>query len=781
MKELLLAKSNIRKGKGIAIGLTLLIMLTACFLNIVLIIFNDFNTNVSENAKKLNSEDASIFLSGDISNITEEYIKENIDYEKVDDYEIEKMLAFSISTPYSDGFVDAEALFNAKEKVLNSRIGKTEIVEEDASIEKDYIYLPYQYKTGGKQKIGEEYEIKISNKTYKFKIKGFANNMALGSYAGTLVQFIVDENTYNELQNSYGNVAESMYVKFDLKEEINKEKFINSFSNHISKQNKSTAVYVRTIDNYTYIRTYFASILGIAFLTVSLIILIVVFLMTSNSISNYIKENIRILGVIKANGYTSKNIRDSFLVQFLSISIVGSILGVALSYLIIPFVSGIMNRQVGVPYSSTFNVMCSTITLISTILLVIITVSILVRKTNKIQPLVALRDGVQTHSFKKNIIKLEKTKLKINAALAYKTTLTNIKQNITTFIVTVFLVFSGVLALTVFENISLNTKVSLFSFETADAIVIPNMNNEKEVLEQLQSNEKIKNIRLVAEHTLDIEDAKMYTFIIDDSNSLNNKDVYYKGRLPEYENEVAISGKFAEEYKYKIGDEIEIKNGEIKEKYIITGFIQTFNNLGKELVMLENGAEKLLGNNYEKKYYFDLEENQNMEDVSNEIRNNLGDKIIEIIDFKELTKGGLSSFTSLADILVIGILSIDSLIVLLVLYLLIKTLINNKKKDYGILKAIGYTSSDIIKQNAISFMPSIVLAVIFSSIISCFIANPFLLIIMKNFGIMKVTFEIPLTLVAIMGIGFIIISFIFAVLLSLKIKKIEAYNLLRGE
>ena len=141
----------------------------------------------------------------------------------------------------------------------------------------------------------------------------------------------------------------------------------------------------------------------------------------------------------------------------------------------------------------------------------------------------------------------------------------------------------------------------------------------------------------------------------------------------------------------------------------------------------------------------------------------------------------MSSFKAIANVLAIGIIVINILVILLVLYLLIKTLINNKMKDYGILKAIGYTSKDVIKQNAISFMPSIILAVVISCIISCFIVNPMLTLCTTSFGIMKLTFDIPYNLVAIMGIMFIIISFIFAVMLSSKIKKIEAYNLLRGE
>ena len=124
---------------------------------------------------------------------------------------------------------------------------------------------------------------------------------------------------------------------------------------------------------------------------------------------------------------------------------------------------------------------------------------------------------------------------------------------------------------------------------------------------------------------------------------------------------------------------------------------------------------------------------------------------------------------------------ISFVVILLILYLLMKTLINKKKKDYGILKAVGYTSRNVIFQNAISFMPSIIISVIISSIISYFVANPYLETIIRQFGVMKLTFDVPINLIIIMGIGFVIVSYLITILLSLKLRKIEPYNLLKDE
>ncbi len=131
--------------------------------------------------------------------------------------------------------------------------------------------------------------------------------------------------------------------------------------------------------------------------------------------------------------------------------------------------------------------------------------------------------------------------------------------------------------------------------------------------------------------------------------------------------------------------------------------------------------------------------------------------------------------------IILIIMSLSFVVILLILYLLMKTFIGKRRKDYGILKATGYTSRNIIFQNAISFMPSIIFSVIISSIISYFIANSYLETITKSFGVMKLTFDVPIDLIIIMGIGFIVISYLITLFLSLKLRKIEPYNLLKDE
>lgn len=119
-------------------------------------------------------------------------------------------------------------------------------------------------------------------------------------------------------------------------------------------------------------------------------------------------------------------------------------------------------------------------------------------------------------------------------------------------------------------------------------------------------------------------------------------------------------------------------------------------------------------------------------------------------------------------------------IIILVLYLLMKTLIYKRRYEFGILKAVGYRSKDLIFQNVISFMPTIIIGTLIGTLISYFITNPYIGLMMRPFGIMKCTMVLPADLMIFTIVFMILISLFATVLMSLKIRKVEPTKLLVG-
>lgn len=141
----------------------------------------------------------------------------------------------------------------------------------------------------------------------------------------------------------------------------------------------------------------------------------------------------------------------------------------------------------------------------------------------------------------------------------------------------------------------------------------------------------------------------------------------------------------------------------------------------------------------------------------------------------------MDTFINMANLMVVIISIITGSIIILVLYLLMKTLIYNRRYEYGILKALGYKSKDLIIQNVLSFILTITLATIIGTIISYYATNPYIGMMMSPFGVMKCTMDLPLELLIITILFMNGISIISTIIMSLKIKTIEPKNLLVGE
>ena len=780
MRSLLLAKSNLRKNKGLSICIGLLILIGAMFLCVSCLLVFDFQKSSYKEAERLNASDAAIYSSGNAGNITKEYI-DSIIPDSASDYLYTEDLFVQTSIKFNEGEITPYVNF-IKSEALNRNLSKIEIIEEDTSIIDNYIYIPYHIHTGGGINIGDTYEIKFPTNTYSFKVKGYINTVYGGSYNMNQYHMLISDEDYAKIENNHPN-SKSFTLYINYKDNL-KDTSIGKESNKIVRKifvDKNVGTIESTLNTTIEARTFLSMIFFASFLMTVIIIIVIVMLMIFNNISNYIKENMKNLGALKAMGYTTKDLKKSLLLQFGILTIIGLVLGIICGYLFMPIITNMLIAQSGIPYNLKFNINSTLITIIVISLFVLFIVMISIRKIKKIEPIIALRDGVENHNFKKNHIQLDKSKLSINASLSLKNMFKNIKQNIISFITIIFLSFLMVASVTMYQNFSREPKLSLLTFEIADGIVSVDNDIKEEFVNDLKNDKDIKNFKYLNGYTMHDKDFLQFqVFILEDTSMINNKDNCYKGRYPKHDNEIAISGKYAKENGYNIGDEIEYQVGNKKYSYLITGFIQTTNNSGREAILSYDGAKQLINiDELNPIYYFDS--NVKASKIIDKYNAKYGDKIITTVDFQELIKSQLSTFVGIANLMVIVISIISGCIIVLVLYLLMKSMIYDRRYEYGILKALGYKTKDLIIQNVLAFMPIIIIATLIGTIISYYITNPYIGFNMRSFGIMKCTMVIPMDLLIISALFIIGISVISTILMSLKIRKIEPYSLLIGE
>lgn len=778
-KLFLIARSNMRKAKGQTVAIVVLILLASMLLNLWLMLSMDYKANFLRYHDKLNAEHVTLAVD-DKDGAVYEFISQTLEGDSgVKEYRLDGCLHMVGTFPYNGGTMNGEFVFMEKQTAQTRAVGKAEIVE-DGNLTSG-VYLPMLYKSND-YSVGKAIEIFIGSHPVTYTICGFFNSVMLGSHNCALTQIILTADQYAELEElNYAPRATLCSVRLcDKSENLNYEATLKST---VSERFPNARMVSNCYDIVSQSRYISQGITSSVMSAMAFFVLLIALVVIISNIINYIQVNIKNLGALKAVGYTSGQLVCSLLLQFLGIAVIAALTGAALSYAFFPAVNSMMIAQTGIPYAIRFLPLPVLISLLILVGSVALSVWLSARRIKKIEPIVALRSGVQTHNFKRNHVPLEKTKAPLNLALALKTTLSGIKHNITVcitmLVLSLVVVFSGLMT----ENViaDMTPFLSLIVGEMSDSAVSVQAEAEEDFIKALEADARVEKAYLYTSLNIShVGGAELLATLCDDFSKVNNQSVVYKGRFPKYDNEIAIAAKYAKENDFAVGGEIEITANGKTEKYLISGFTQITNNLGRDCLLTRQGYERL-GEITNVTYYINLAEGVDVDAFNEGIKGDFTGNVNTVINVLATIDGASSVYVSLMAIIVIAILVLSAIIIAFVLYLLVRTMLNNKKRDYGILKSLGFTTKQLILQTAFSFMPAIILSTVVGIIVSCLVINPLMSLFLSSMGIVKCTFDIPVVFATLAGIGLMLLSFGIACLLSLKVKKIAPRNLLVGE
>lgn len=772
-KNSLLSRSNLRKAKGQTVAIIVLVLLASVMMNLWLMLGIDYKANFDRTHDRLNDGHVTLYFADDDEAVN--FLKNKLDNSPdVTEY----CVTGSVNNNSSYNNVRFE-----KDEALSRKVGKFEIVEEGEYT--SGIYLPvifrgnesYQYQIGDECITDTEDGEEIS-----YIVCGFLNSAMMGSNNCSICGYLLTEDKYNELCEKYPNYK-YVCVSIRLKDKFQSREFEADIKNALTDKFPNLSVSSNTYEMLTTTRYVSQSICAAIISGMAFVIILIAAVVISSNVVNYIKENMQNLGALKAIGYTSRQLVSAQTAQFSGIALASSIIGIALSYAVFPYIVKMMDSQTGIPYSIRFLPLLCIVTIAAIVGTVALAVYLSARRIKKIEPITALRQGIATHNFKKNHIPLDKTAAPINFALALKTTLSGVKQNVavcvTMLVLSLLLVFAGVM----YKNVIADVKpmLNMVVGNIADYGVLVNKNDEEEFLREIENDSRIEKIHQFSQnYLLHKGGAELEVRYSDNPSKMNNPKFIIKGRFPKYENEVAVGAKYAEDNGLKIGGEITLSYEGKSYTYLITGYTQYSNSLGADCFLTNEGFDKI-ADSYTISNFIDVKDGTDIDELDDEILERFGDKIILTDKIQTYIDESLSVYTSLVTAIVTAILVLSVLIILFVLYLLVRMLLGNKKRDYGILKALGYTTRQLVLQTALSFMPMIIISTAAGIVVSSFVVNPIFSLVMGGIGIVKCTFEVPLLFNVIAGAGLVLTAFGAACLLSLRVRKITPRNLLSGE
>lgn len=779
-KCFLIASSNLRRAKGLASAIAVLTILASLMLHLWLMLSTDYKANFDVYHDKLNAEHVTLAIGARGSEL-QHFVSQTLEQDnRTADFFWDDILFGKGSFGYNGGQVSLSLLFLNKEAALNRSIGKAEIIEDSEYT--SGIYLPMLYRTDPDISVGKTIDITFGNTVVSYPICGFFNSVMAGSNNCGIMELLLTDDRYEELTEK-DCCLESSLVSVRIYDKSESDAFEAMLKNAVSSRYPGV---ITESNSYTLVSRsrYISQMIcsGVISAMAFMVILITLVVIVSN-VNNYIRQNMKNLGALKAMGYQSRQIIASLLLQFLSITLISAAIGIGLSYCLFPSVNAMMVSQTGIPYTMRFLPLPFVSAFVSVGGTVALSVWLSARRIKKIEPITALRQGVSTHSFKRNHVPLSQTRLPLNVALAVKTTCMSIKQNmivcVTMLVFSLLIVFSCLMI----RNIILDTQpfIHMVVGETADSCINVDTAAEQEFLQTMRADDRVQKIYLY--HRAEVHhagDIGLYTYISDDFTKFNNQNYCIEGRFPIYENEVAVGAKYAEEANLEIGEEITLAAGGKKAGYIICGYTQISNWFGKDCLLTRNGYERMdvLQN---ASYYLDLADDVDIDSFNKQANKQFENEINASDNILSTVNGFSAVYISLITIIVIVILLLSAFIIAFVLHLLVKTTLNNKKSDYGIMKALGYTTAQLMLQTTLSFMPAVLISSLAGFTVSAFIINPLTALFISGIGIVKCVFVVPVGFIIVSGVALILFTFAVTCLLSLRIRKIAPRSLLVGE
>ncbi|MGN1415970.1 MAG: FtsX-like permease family protein, partial [Oscillospiraceae bacterium] len=307
-----------------------------------------------------------------------------------------------------------------------------------------------------------------------------------------------------------------------------------------------------------------------------------------------LSEEFREIGVMKAIGIGNFKIRGLYLVKYAGLSVIGSAIGLALSFPFGEMLMSVSSKSVIISNQNQFfiNIIC-TIFDVAVILLFCYGCT---GKVKKATPIDAIRNGQTGERFrKKSVMSLGKSKLSATSFLALNDIAGNPKR-------------FGIIALTFFLCLSLMLILSasvttlksdslIYNFGIADCDIIINgkvmdfmTENGREKLEEYLAEME----DTLAENNMPSSCVQEMFFSLSVSYGENSAKIaayqgtgttmdmyeYTEGTAPQSCGEIAITRMSADKLKADIGDTITIKTLEGDREFIITAFFQSMHSLG---------------------------------------------------------------------------------------------------------------------------------------------------------------------------------------------------------
>lgn len=249
-----------------------------------------------------------------------------------------------------------------------------------------------------------------------------------------------------------------------------------------------------------------------------------------------------------------------------------------------------------------------------------------------------------------------------------------------------------------------------------------------------------------------------------------------EGRTCRYDNEILITEFVAKDLGLGIGDTVKVSFQEDSAEFLVSGIYQSANDMGINFGITQEGYLRLRGLNELPKelvvtQMYGIAKADDAEEIAETLNQEYGEKI----QAKTTEQGYSGASASAAAVRAITALAyvLAIIFVLVVIFLVCGKVFAKEQQDYGIYKAMGFTSSKLRLQFALRFLLVSLAGSLIGVVFGCLLNRFCIESVMSLVGISRVEMELTLLSVVFPVFVMAFAFFLFSWMLSVRIKKVE--------
>lgn len=745
MKSLIL--HNLKKARGQLLSFGIVMMITALILNTALVLLSQTSTAYDSLFDELHTADLSVAIPSVLSD--EKMTQEILALNGVSDIDTKEAL-FAASA--LQDFKDSEFTMNTYFYRMNDARNLTRhtLLEQTQSNEGMGVYIPFYLSKLGGYQTGKSLRCIIGGTEYQFTVRGVLCEMQYGNYGTGFIGLYLTDEAYEKLKTDEAFAPVCEYL-IKAEENADLAKIRKDIGTLLKERNIPVMSF---LDSQTTkgSRTMVSGTIVLFLAAFAALVLLVSIFLCRFRIKTTIDEEINEMGVLKGIGYTSRMLKYSQVIPYLLVTSIGLICGVASSYGLIPVIANVLAVQSGFSYTPVVDISAAFITVLSILTVVFLFTILAAGKIKRLEPVDAIRgiepDRRASASGGRNFLLFA-----------------------VSFVMMMLFAFTGILLY--------NVDVHPDNFLTTLSEELPDirMQTYEEKYDDLKDRLEKENVKAVGYGVVMTEytDGSIPTIVCEDFSLLEN-DIAYEGKHPQKEDEIAVGSKFADDY--KIGDKFRLTLNGREYEYTITGFIQSVNNNGLIVEVTESGYAQISDVSMDFLNLY-LPEHADVSLYVDKLNSEYDDYVINVSNMAKESESMRKMYSSLMSAAAAVLFVITLLIIFLILYVILHSMIVSRKTEFGIYKAIGYTSRQLVIQTVGSIAPVIFSGALLSAIFSVWYLPVMFGSIFGVIGALKNNFEIPLYILLIMALLLTITNIVMGAALCRPIKNINAYALIK--